>query len=139
MPSKPKGSVSEETGEEAGLTHLFGCTGRSPDGSPCPVWVPTYIRIFGLDKSPDEDPYQAVIDVANRVGVKIQKSDISVCHRVLSKKVKRPLIVKFVRRQKFELMSSKKKLRDSDSNVYPNDDITFLEQKWLPNGVKKQT
>ena len=43
MPSKPTGSVSDETGEEAGLTHLFGCTGRSPDGSPCPAWVPTLL------------------------------------------------------------------------------------------------
>ena len=42
-PSKPKGSISKETGEEAGLTHLFGCTGRSPDGSPCPAWVPTWL------------------------------------------------------------------------------------------------
>ena len=187
MPSKPKGSVSEETGEEAGLTHLFGCTGRSPDGSPCPAWVPTWlpklvprgfmerpflcgfcaaeevaklktnstpndeasklfsllqsdaneqygrrhnILIFGLEESPDEGPYQAVLDVANMVGVEIQKSYISVCHRVPSRKGKRPLIVKFVRRQKkFELMSSKKKLRDSDSNVYLNEDFTFLRAK----------
>ena len=187
MPSKPKGSVSEETGEEARLAHLFGCTGRSPNGSPCPAWVPTWlpkrvprgfmerpflcgfcaaeevaklktnpapndqasklfsllqsdaeeqygrrdnIRIFGLDESPDEDPYKVVLDVANKVGVKIQENDISVCLRVPSRKGERPLIVKFVRGQKrFELMSSEKKLRDSDSNVYLNDDITFLRGK----------
>ena len=88
------------------------------------------ISIFGLDESPDEDPYQVVLDVANKVGVKIQKNDISVCHRVPSRKGERPLIVKFVRGQKrFELISSKKKLRDSDSNVYLNDDITFLREK----------
>lgn len=186
MPPKPKGSVSEETGE-TGLTHLFGCTGSSPDGSPCPAWVPTWlpkrvprgfmerpflcgfcaaaevaalksapavndesnklfsllqtdaneqygrrdnIRVFGLEESPDEDPYEVMIGVAEKVGVELHKSDISVCHRVPSRNGKRPLIVKFVRREKkFELMNSKKKLRNSESQVYLNDDITLLRAK----------
>ena len=52
------------------------------------------------------------------------------CHRVPSRKGKRPLIVKFLRRQrKLELMNSKMNLRDSDSNVYLNDNITFLRAK----------
>ena len=59
------------------------------------------IRIFGVKENNDEDIYQEVINVAKSAGVNMNKSDISICHRVPSRSTvnPRPVIVKFVRRE----------------------------------------
>ena len=187
MPPKRTGSTSDA--DDDGMTHLFGCTGTAPDGSPCPAWVPTWlpkrvprgfmerpilcgfcaaaqvaqlkattfdakpddtsklfsllqsdaneqygrrdnIRIFGLDEAKDENPYDVVVHVAKLVRVNIKKTDISVCHRLPSRRGKKPLIVKFVRREtKFEIMRNKKKLKEGEHQIYINDDLTPLRSK----------
>ena len=53
-------------------------------------------------KEADEDVYQKIVDVAIKMGRQISETDISICHRVPSRNLKkdegRPIIVKFVRR-----------------------------------------
>ena len=78
------------------------------------------VRIFGVEGAPNEDVYQAVIDVAEKAGCQVSRADISICHRVPSRNVKpgqgRPIIAKFVRRQtKIGLMTNKKKFKDSEN------------------------
>ena len=92
------------------------------------------IRIFGVKEEADEDVYQKVVDVARKVGHQISKTDISICHRVPSRNVKkdegRPIIVKFVRRQtKSGLMANKKSLKDCEEKIFINDDITLLRAR----------
>ena len=92
------------------------------------------VRIFGVEEAPNEDVYQAVIDVAEKAGCQVSRADISICHRVPSRNVKpgqgRPIIAKFVRRQtKIGLMTNKKKLKDSENKIYINDDLTLLRAR----------
>ena len=92
------------------------------------------VRIFGVEEAPNEDVYQAVIDVAEKAGCQVSRPDISICHRVPSRNVKpgqgRPIISKFVRRQtKIGLMTNKKKLKDSENKIYINDDLTLLRAR----------
>ena len=66
-----------------------------------------------MKEEADKDVYQKVVDVAMKKGHQISKTDISICHRVPSKNLKkdegRPIFVKFVRRQtKGRLMANKK-------------------------------
>ena len=85
------------------------------------------IRIFGVPETPEEDPYEKVVQVAAQTGVQIRSEDISVCHRLPARSGPKPLIVKFVRRQvKSMVMAGKKTLREQNSNVYINDDLTPL-------------
>ena len=92
------------------------------------------VRIFGVEEAPNEDVYQAVIDVAEKAGCQVSRADISICHKVPSRNVKpgqgRPIIAKFVRRQtKIGLMTNKKKLKDSENKIYINDDLTLLRAR----------
>ena len=85
-------------------------------------------------EAPNEDVYQAVIDVAEKAGCQVSRADISICHRVPSRNVKpgqgRPIIAKFVRRRtKIGLMTNKKKLKDSENKIYINDDLTLLRAR----------
>ena len=87
-----------------------------------------------MEEAPNEDVYQAVIDVAEKAGCQVSRADISICHRVPSRNVKpgqgRPIIAKFVRRQtKIGLMTNKKKLKDSENKIYINDDLTLLRAR----------
>ena len=91
------------------------------------------IRIVGLeDGGNTEDPYQEVVKVAQYCGVKLQKEDISICHRLPSRNGKRTLIARFVRREKkIEMMRNKKKLKEHGKQIYLNDDITPLRSRIL--------
>ena len=98
------------------------------------------VRIFGVEEAPNEDVYQAVIDVAENAGCQVSRADISICHRVPSRNVKpgqgRPIIAKFVRRQtKIGLMTNKKKLKDSENKIYINDDLTLLRARLAKNEI----
>ena len=57
------------------------------------------VRIFGEEEVPNEDVYQAVIDVAEKAGCQVSRADISICHKVPSRNVKpgqgRPIFAKF--------------------------------------------
>ena len=71
-----------------------------------------------------------MVHVAKLVGVNIKKTDISVCHRLPSRRGKKPLIVKFVRRETMlEIMRNKKKLKEGEHQIYINDDLTPLRSK----------
>ena len=88
------------------------------------------IRIFGVADVPDEDPYNTVIKVASEAGVTINRSDISVCHRLPARIGPKPIIAKFVRREvKTALMRGKGHLKRKQSNIFINDDITPLRSK----------
>ena len=92
------------------------------------------VRIVGLDDGgSNEDPYEEVIKVACYCGVNVKRDDISVCHRLPSRNGgKRPLIARFVRREKkIELMRNKKNLKSHSVNIYLNDDVTPLRSKIL--------
>ena len=68
-----------------------------------------------------------MFEVAQQVGLELSKCDFSVCHWVPSRTGKRPLIVKFARRHtKLELKIRRKKLRDSNSPFYVNENLTFF-------------
>ena len=69
-----------------------------------------------------------------KVEHQISKTDISICHRVPSRNLKkdegRPILVKIVRRQlKRGLMANKKSLEDCEEKIFINDDITLLRAR----------
>ena len=45
------------------------------------------IRVFGIIEQQDENPYAEVVDVTSKIGVTISKNDISVAHRLPSRRV----------------------------------------------------
>ena len=47
------------------------------------------VRIFGVKEETNEDVYQKVIDVAEKTGYQISKTDFSVCYRVPSRNEER--------------------------------------------------
>ena len=98
------------------------------------------VRIFGVKQEANEDVYQNVADVAMKVVHQISKIDISICHRVPSRKLEKdegpPIIVNVVRRQtKSGLMTNKKSLKDCEEKLFINDDITLLRVR-LAEGLR---
>ena len=92
------------------------------------------VRTFGLKEEDDENVYQKVDDVAMKVGHQISITDISICHRVSSRNLKKdegcPINVKFVRRQtKSGLMANKKSLKDCEEKIFISDDISLLRTR----------
>lgn len=88
------------------------------------------IRIFGMEEASGEDTYETVIQAAAATGVNITRADISVCHRLPSRRGPRPIIAKFVRREvKSSIMRGKRQLRERTDKIYINDDITPLRAK----------
>ena len=97
------------------------------------------IRVYGIIETEDEDTSDLIVQLANDIGVKITRNDVSVSHRLGRKQAKpRPIIAKFVRREiKDEIMKKKKNLarktkEETDRgelNIYVNDDLTNLRMK----------
>ena len=94
------------------------------------------IRISGIADPhvKEEDTTDAILKVANDMGVTLNVGDISVSHRLgkVTSTYNRPVIVKLVRRDvKRQLMMNKKELRDKAGykDVYLNDDLTTTRYK----------
>ena len=101
------------------------------------------LRMFGIPEGEDEDTMQVVIDVAQKIGVKLSRSDISVSHRIGATPDKtrrnaapRPLIARFVRRETKDILLKQRhklprkdtrELREGEFNIYINDDLTQLK------------
>ena len=123
--SREKQSQDSEQSPITGkLSILFNADSNEQSGRP------DNVRIFGV-KEADEDVYQKVVDVAMKVGHQISKTDISICHQVPSRNLKRdegrPIIVNFVHRQtKSGLMANKKSLKNCEEKIFINHDITLL-------------
>ena len=90
------------------------------------------IRIHGLEEVQGEDPYKTVTDLAESCGVPLKREEISVCHRLPTKEGVKPLIVKFVRREKkIDVMYCKKKLKEQKRRIFLNEDVTPLRARLM--------
>ena len=101
------------------------------------------VRIFGIKETPNEDTTQLAINLANSIGVNLNRKDISVSHRLgpmrrSSKKgvvpPPRPIIVKLVRREdKISLMKNKNKLTKKKKNEMAEDEFNIIISDDLTN------
>ena len=101
------------------------------------------IRIAGLeekDVETDAGLRAQIVQMAADMGVNLESSDISVCHRLGKKQTDhgrpkyRPVICKFIsRNHKSAVISNKKKLKDKEGykHIYINEDLTPLRSRLL--------
>ena len=93
------------------------------------------IKVFGVPEQQDEDPWAVVVNVAAKIGVTISKNEITVAHRLPSRRGVLNLSLQnfFDGKQKPRIMTKKKLLKVEDNarepNIYVNDDITPLRAK----------
>ena len=95
------------------------------------------IRISGLPEPAEESEEKlrdSIVELGAAIGVNLQPTTISVCHR-LGRRVagkRRPVICKFVARtSKIALLSSKKNLKGKEEykGIYINEDLTRIRSK----------
>ena len=97
------------------------------------------IRILGVKESAEEIPEVVVMEVGEKLGVKLTPADFDRCHRLGTsspdanqRKKHRPLLVKFSsRRIRGLVMGARSKLKGTD--IFLNDDLTPARQKLLYN------
>ena len=105
------------------------------------------VKIFGVDEQwshvngrtygeDNEASMKNVISIAIEVGAKVEMNDISIAHRIPTRKqgAKRPIIVRFSRRvAKVNLMKSKRRLQDSQimSGVKVYEDVTAPRLRFM--------
>ena len=92
------------------------------------------VRIAGLPESDGENTTELIVNMAKAIGVEISTADISVSHRLPQRNTQRPrpIIAKFVRREKkTEVMKAKKNLKSKQEykGVYIDDDLTQMRGK----------
>jgi hypothetical protein len=102
------------------------------------------IIIHGINEKEYENADELVIQVASELGVKIDKTDISMCQRVgrlnTSKPRPRPLVAKFVRHNtKVQIMKNKTKLKGNHiyNRFFINEHLSSLRFKML-NILRKE-
>lgn len=96
------------------------------------------LRIFGVEEKDGEDTDKIVMEVAEKVGVTVQLTDIDRSHRVGVKRGDRPrpLIAKFVSyRNRNEIFRNKKKLKNSGITI--REDLTKVRYNLLQEAIKK--
>ena len=96
------------------------------------------LRIFGVEEKDGEDTDKIVMEVAEKVGVTVQLTDIDRSHRVGVKRGDRPrpLIAKFVSyRNRNELFRNKRKLKNSGITI--REDLTKVRYNLLQEAIKK--
>lgn len=101
------------------------------------------LRIYGLREESGETEEvleDKVIELASKIGVDLQSSDISVVHRLGKPRDRdRPLIVRFCRRKRRnEILKKKAELKKQNTNVFINEDLTPLRSTMMKM-VKDQT
>ena len=95
------------------------------------------VRIVGIEEKVGEDLEEIVIEVGRKVGVDIEREDISDCHRVGARKqgvVSRQIITRFMNRKKKKALiegarKNAKNVEDLKGKVYINEDLTDMRQK----------
>lgn len=95
------------------------------------------LRIFGIPEQDGEDTDNIAIDVASKIGVKLETCDIDRSHRVGKKSDRpRPVIVKFISyRKRREVFQNKKQLKGSGITV--REDLTQIRYKLLKDCITK--
>ena len=94
------------------------------------------VKISGIPVREDENTNQLVVELASKVGVDLKEDDISVSHRLPQRNPNRPkpILVKFVRRdKKTALMKAKKTLRTRSDlkHIYIDEDLTRMRSTIL--------
>jgi hypothetical protein len=96
------------------------------------------IRVHGLPEDKNEDLSAKFVQLMHKISINITSGDISVIHRVKSKKkdVPRQVIVRFVRRQvRTDIMRKKKALNavneKEKTKIFLTDDLTPLRSTLL--------
>ena len=89
------------------------------------------IQILGVVAEHNEDKYQKVVDVAKKIGVTIDKTDINVCHCLPARRNgPKGIVVKcFKRHTNHLIIGNKKNLRKMGQRLFINDDLTPLRGK----------
>lgn len=95
------------------------------------------LRIFGIPEMDAEDTDKIAIDVASKIGIKLETCDIDRSHRVGRKADRpRPVIVKFVSyRKRREVFQNKKQLKGSGVTI--REDLTQMRYKLLKECITK--
>lgn len=96
------------------------------------------VRIFGIVEEENEDTNKIAIDVAQKIGVELNVSDIDRSHRVGRRDgdKPRPIIVKFVSyRKRWEIFSNKRKLKGSKITV--REDLTKVRHAILREAITR--
>ena len=92
------------------------------------------MNIFGVPEEEANEPFKEVTKMAAKGGISSSKEEISVAHRLPTRKVdQRLLVAKFVQREFKCRIKAKTALKLEDSSTEPkifkNDDITLLPAK----------
>ena len=111
------------------------------------------LEIQGIPVIPNDNPTQFVIEAAKLTGVNIQENDISVAHRLKSRKQgQAPIIVKFARRSvRDKIFNNRKNLKTKKSKdlpsissqpqvqsqtIYINESLTFYRKQLLKRATE---
>jgi hypothetical protein len=95
------------------------------------------IRVSGLKEDEGEDLNQKIIQLVDKIGVKIRLEDISVCHRIgrPNTAMPRQVLCRFIsKRTRDEILVNKMKLKDIEETkkkIFIDEDLTPLRYRCL--------